>query len=379
MPKITVVIPNYNHGRYIGETIDHIVRQTFQDWELVVVDDGSTDDSRDVLRRYERQLKVIRTEHKGPAAARNCAIEATDSEYIAFMDADDLCEARRFELQSGMLEDRNVDLVTSALSFIDESGWPIPGLWTCPPNARNDYWASLLERNWIGTPSVILRRSVLEKTGLFDPEFTHAEDYDLWLRVGRSHAIGHIEAPLIQCRRHETNTSIDIDSHQRFERKALQKIDRDSARTAFGRLYPGRQECDAAWIWFLLRKGDPAFVEEAHSALARNPHSFPVRFALGVFHYDSGHYEKARATFLGLKEDDAASTHNIGVISALCGDLDEARMRLTAALRLRPEYHDARYNLEALSQGRRLRLTRRPLRANLVPMQGTARKVPAPI
>jgi glycosyltransferase involved in cell wall biosynthesis len=374
VPKITVVIPNYNHGRYIGETIDHIVRQTFEDWELVVVDDGSTDDSLDVLSRYQPRVQVIRAGHHGPAAARNRAIEATDSEYIAFMDADDLCEAGKFELQMRRLEGEQLDLVASALSFIDAMGWPIPGLWASPPNARNGYWASLLERNWIGTPSVMLRRSVLETTGLFDTQFSHAEDYDLWLRIGRAHSIGYIEAPLVQCRRHAGNTSIDIDSHQRFERIALQKVDPDSARQAFGRLYPGQQERDAAWVWFLLRSGNPAFGQEAHAALARNPHSTSVRFALGVFHYDSGDYEKSRTTFMGIREQDAASTNNAGVISVLCGDLEDARMRFIAALRLREGYYDARHNLDALKSGGKLTLTRRPLRANLVPMRERARK-----
>ena len=374
MPKVTVVIPNFNHGRYIGEAIDHVVRQTFRDWELIVADDGSTDDSMDVLSRYQPRVKIIRSAHKGPAAARNRAIEATDSEYIAFMDADDLCEAGKFELQIRRLEGERLDLVASSLSFIDECGWPIPGLWTCPPNARNDYRASLLERNWIGTPSVMLRRSVLETTGLFDVQFSHAEDYDLWLRIGHAHSIGYIEAPLVQCRRHAGNTSIDIGSHQRFERIALQKVDPDSAWQAFGRLYTEPRERDAAWVWFLLRSGNPAFSREVHAALGRNPHSSSLRFALGVFHYDSGEYEKSRDAFAGIKEQDAASTHNIGVVSALCGNLEDARTRLSDALRLRSGYYDARYNLEALKSGGELRLTRRPLRASLVPMRASARK-----
>ena len=73
MPRISVVIPNYNHARYIAETIDHVVRQTFRDWELIVVDDGSTDASLDVLSRYQPRVTFLRSEHKGPAAARNLA------------------------------------------------------------------------------------------------------------------------------------------------------------------------------------------------------------------------------------------------------------------------------------------------------------------
>lgn len=368
MPRISVVIPNYNHAAYIRETLDHGLRQTFQDWELVVVDDGSTDASLEVLSEYQSCVTVLRSAHKGPAAARNIGIAATDSEYIAFMDADDLCQPQRLEVQIGKLENERLDLVASALSFIDAQGRAIPGLWKCPAHASRDYWASLVERNWIGTPSVMLRRSILSSTGVFDEEFTHAEDYDLWLRVGPSHAIGFIEAPLIQCRRHTANTSMDTESHKSFERRALRKVDPAEAYEAFARLYPEEQERDEAWIGFLLRSSSPRFLTEAHRAFGRNPKSSSVRFALGVFHYDSGDYEKARATFLGIPKQDAASINNAGVTSALCGDFVFAKLKLQDALRVRPEYYDARHNLEALNSGEQLRLTRRPLRTNLVPM-----------
>ena len=369
MPRISIVIPNYNHAAYIVEALDHVANQTFQDFEVIVVDDGSTDASVEVVSQHRLPLTVLRSEHKGPAAARNKGIAASDSEYIAFMDADDLCQSRRLELQVQKLENEKLDMVASALSFIDAQGCPIPGLWACPPHARRNYWASLVERNWIGTPSVMLRRSILPSTGVFDEKFTHAEDYDLWLRVGRSHSIGFIETPLIQCRRHESNTSRNTESHKYFERKALQKIDPAEAYEAFARLYPAEHERDESWIGFLLRSANPRFLDEAHRALARNPRSSVVRFALGVFHFDSGNYERSRATFLGIPEQDAASIHNAGVTSALCGDFAFARLKLTDALRVRPEYYDARCNLEALRSGEPLRLTRRPLRTDLIPIR----------
>src|SRR5207249_6478764 len=174
---------------------------------------------------------------------------------------------------------------------------------------------------------------------------------------------------LIQCRRHPANTSMDTESHRYFERRALQKVDPAEAHDAFGRLYAAEQERDEAWIGFLLRSANSRFLDEAHRALARNSRSSLVRFALGVFHYDSGNYEKARATFLGIPDQDAASIHNAGVTSALCGDFAFARLKLCDALTLRPGYYDAQHNLEALTGGNQLRLTRRPLRTNLIPIR----------
>lgn len=375
MPRVTVVLPVYNHQNYVEAALRSVFAQDYPDFQIVAVDDGSTDSSLDVLDRHASRVNIIRSVHRGPAAARNRALAATDSEFVAFMDADDLCAPGRLRLGVEKLESENLDLISSALSFIDSSGQSVPGAWTCPPNARNDYWGALLERNWIGTPSVMLRRRVLDSLGLFDETFTHAEDYDLWLRIGRSHAIGYLETPLIQCRRHSANTSINIASHQHFERMALQKVEPSEAWKAFDRLHPAAADRDEAWIWFLLRSGSAAFVEELRLALARNPLSRTLRFALGVFQYDSGLYEESRQTFQGMKDLDAACLHNAGVLSAQCGDFHAAASYLRDALRLLPGYHDAQYNLAALDEQRDLRLTRRPFRENPVPMVVTGANV----
>jgi GT2 family glycosyltransferase len=368
MRRITIVVPVYNHERYVEQTLQSLFAQTYTDFEIVAVDDGSTDASLEILKRHRGRLTIIESPHAGPAAARNRAIESTDSEFIAFMDADDLCVPERLQRSLNAIENQKLDLVASALSFIDVNGAALPGLWTCPVHAERSYWGALLERNWIGTPSVMMRREMLRKVGLFDERFTHAEDYDLWLRIGREAAIGYIESPLIQCRRHGANTSTNIDSHQYFERMALQKVDRVEAWTEFNRLYPQGPEAAEAWIWFLLRSGDAAFAEESAFALTNHPESRAVRFAVGVFQWDAGRYDEALETFQSLKDHDPASLHNYALAVARCGNLHAATSHLEAVLELRPDYHDAQHNLAALWAGGESRLTRRPFRRHLVPM-----------
>jgi len=370
MPSVTIVMPVYNHAGYVEQALASLYKQTYRDFEIVAVDDGSTDRTMSILNRERERIRVIESDHSGPAAARNRALKATDSEFVAFMDADDLCSPDRLRLQIERL--KTLDMVASALTFIDAGGEPLPGYWKCPPEASNDYWGSLLERNWVGTPSVTIRRNVLNTSGLFDEGFTHAEDYDLWLRIGRRHSIGFLDSPLVQCRRHSSNTSIDIGSHQSFERMALQKIDSQEAWQAFRRIYPtfkDEQRNAEAWIWFLLRRGDFSFPEEAVRARAKHPQSTSIQFAVGVFQYDSGAYEDAKSSFDLLKELDVSARHNMGVIYASLGNRTAATAHLRAALELHPGYYDAQYNLKALGHGQDVRLTRRPLRQVPVPMR----------
>jgi len=371
MPRVTVVLPVYNHDAFVQQTLSSLYAQDYCDFQIVAVADGSTDGSLEIRKRQGSRVQVIESRHQGPAGARNRGLSETDSDFVAFMDADDLCAPERLRVELETLEKENLDLVASAMNFIDAEGHPLPGTWTCPVGAAGNYWAALLERNWIGTPSVIVRRSVFDTIGVFDEGFTHAEDYDLWLRIGRTHAIGYIDTPLISCRRHAMNTSINIESHQRFESLALQKVDRGEAWAAFGRLYKKGRHRSEAWIWFLLRRGDPAFAREAARAVAQHPNSRSIRFAVGVFQYDCGLYEKSLVTFDSLKQGDAAAMHNMGVVYARCGMKEAAAVQLEAALQLRPGYFDAEHNLAALRNGQDLRLTRRPFREHSVPMPGT--------
>jgi glycosyltransferase involved in cell wall biosynthesis len=367
MPRVTVVLPCYNHVQFVDETVRSLLAQSYRDFEIIAVDDGSTDGSLEALQRLEPNLHVMRQEHAGPAAARNRAIEFSDSEFIAFMDADDLCSPERLAVQIASLDKDRLDLVASELTFIDSNGNTLEGRWVCPPHACNDYWGSLLERNWAGTPSVTVRRSAIVSIGGFDEEFTHAEDYDLWLRTARLFRVGYVFSQLIRVRRHGHNLSRNIGAHQQFERRALRKVNPIEASAAFGRLYPDPQRQTEAWVWFLLRSGNEMFEQECHRAISQYPDSTSVEFAMGVFLYDLGAYDSSYDLFRKIKDEDVAGLNNFAVVSALRGDEEAAYSALRTAVAQRPGYHDAFLNLAALSSDSPLGITRRPLRSHLVP------------
>jgi glycosyltransferase involved in cell wall biosynthesis len=370
MARVTVVLPVYNHERYLPEALDSIYSQDYSDYQIVAIDDGSSDSSLRILSENRGRITLIEAAHHGAAAARNTAIRAADSEFVAFIDADDVWTPARLRESVERFHNGKVDLLASALSFIDANGKELAGSWACPPEGANDYWGALLERNWIGTPSVSVRRKTLDEVGCFDKTFTHAEDYDLWLRVGLGHTIDYIPTPLVRCRRHSSNTSLNIVAHQKFERIALQKVDPAQAHAAFYRLYAASDRRAEAWIWFLLRSANPAFPAEIRCALESHPQSHSLRFALGIYQADNGEYEAAMRTFRELKDRDAASLHNLAVLMALCGNPRAAVSYLHLALLCRPEYHDAQYNVAAIREGRQLRLTRRPFRQQVIAMIG---------
>src|SRR5262249_10109895 len=136
------------------------------------------------------------------------------------------------------------------------------------------------------------------------------------------------------------------------------------------RLHASSDRCSEAWLWFLLRSGNRTFSDEIQFALEKHPASHELRFALGIFQADNGEYENAITTFRELEDRDAASLHHLGVVLGLCGNTKGALSCVDLALRSRPHYHDAQYNVAAIRDGRPLRLTRRPFRPQVIAMIG---------
>jgi len=206
-PKVSVIIPTYNSAQYICETLDSVLAQTYKDYEIIVVDDGSTDNTREVLKPYMSKIKYIYKENGGPASARNVGIKNARGEYIAFLDSDDIWLPEKLEKQIEYLQSNpDIALVYSDCIRFNENG-------VCQRKSnvyhlREGYiFFKLLEGNFITTSTVIVRRECLDKVGYFDEELDdlkHSEDYDLWLRISRSFKIGYIREPLVKYRVRES-------------------------------------------------------------------------------------------------------------------------------------------------------------------------------
>lgn len=204
--KVSAIILTYNRAHLITEAMDSILSQTFKDFELIVVDNYSSDNTEAVVKSYnDKRIRYFKHQNNGLIGVnRNYGIKKSCGEYIAFLDDDDLWLPEKLGKQVELLDsNKELGLVYSDTYLIDSSGnlrghtyfhriKPFRG------NAFNE----LLRDNFIPMLTVVIRRGVLDKVGGFNPRYVIAQDYDLWLRIAESYPIDFIEQPLAKYRVH---------------------------------------------------------------------------------------------------------------------------------------------------------------------------------
>lgn len=215
-PRVSVVIPAYNAAATLPATLNSVFRQTFTDYEVVVVDDGSTDSTRTVLAGYGDRLRVLHKMNEGkPAAARNLGVRESRGEYVAFLDADDCWRPNKLELQVPLLEQNPaVGLVYSAASVVDGEGREVR-VSRCAPEGRGRINRLLCVRNVMVGSSVIARRRAIAEAGGFDESLTSIENWDLWIRIARRWEVDFVDRPLTVYRVHAGNRSADVELRRR--------------------------------------------------------------------------------------------------------------------------------------------------------------------
>lgn len=196
MALISVIIPTYNRAPLVKEAVDSVMAQTFKEWELVVVDDGSTDGTGALLEPYGLRLRYIWSGHRGVSAARNLGIRVTSGEWVAFLDSDDLWLPKKLERQMEILR-RDPE---TALCYTDEI-WIRNGRRVNPGKRHKKHSGWVFERCLplclISPSSAVIRREVLREVGGFDEGLPACEDYDLWLRITLRHPVIFLEEKLI--------------------------------------------------------------------------------------------------------------------------------------------------------------------------------------
>jgi glycosyltransferase involved in cell wall biosynthesis len=229
MTKVSVIIPAYNAMNYLPQTVESVLKQTFTDFELIIVNDGSSDGIEQWVDTItDNRIRLISQKNQGTATARNTGIAHAKGAYIAFLDSDDLWEVSNLEKQVYCLNNNpDVGLVYVWVKSIDAEGNDLAQIYG--NDAEGDVWEKLLQENIIRTGSAAMVRSdCFEKSGVFDQNLKFAEDWEMWIRIARNYSFAVIKEPLVDYRFHANNKSKNhikgIDNFRLIIEKSFQSV-----------------------------------------------------------------------------------------------------------------------------------------------------------
>lgn len=223
-PRISVIIPCYNTARFVAEAMESVFSQTYRDYEVVVVNDGSPDtiELEQVLAPWRDKFTYVHTENCGLAGARNNGIRASRGELIALLDSDDIWEPTFLQVLVGMFEENpGVDVVYSDAVLFGNTDSPGRTLMEMfPPQEEITFESILSSRAWVFVISCIVRREVLVRVGGFDQDLRYAEDLDLWLRIAHGgFKFLPCSQPLVRYRRRAGSLTAECSPDQEIRRR----------------------------------------------------------------------------------------------------------------------------------------------------------------
>ena len=225
MPKVSVIIPTYNCARYLPGAIESVLRQTYRDFEVIVVNDGSPDDTDSAVAPYLDRITYIKQANLGAPAARNRGLAASTGELIAFLDDDDEWVPEKLRLQVPEFDDAEVGLVYSDLRVVHDDGRVEESFLATRPLAASGYiFENFLASGFILTSCVAVSRRCLEDVGDFDESMRSLQDFDLWFRILRRWKAALVRRPLALRRLRAGNMTSDRNLPSRFYVRLYEKV-----------------------------------------------------------------------------------------------------------------------------------------------------------
>ncbi|MGM0418659.1 MAG: glycosyltransferase family 2 protein [Thermodesulfobacteriota bacterium] len=224
--KVSVIIPVYNRAGWIGDCIDSVLSQTYENFELIIVDDGSSDATQDIVKKYKgnsENIKVLFQHNKGVSSARNLGIKAAGGEFIAFLDSDDMWKPEKLESQISYF-----DLHKSAFVCQTDEMWVRNGKRVNPGKRHKkpsgDIFIPSLSLCLVSPSAVMMKTAFFEKAGLFDEDMIACEDYDLWLRASLLFDFHIIEESLVVKRGGHADQLSSLPNLDKFRIYSIKKI-----------------------------------------------------------------------------------------------------------------------------------------------------------
>lgn len=201
-PTVSVVVTCYNYGNYLEGCLDSILKQSFKDFEIVIVNDGSTDNTDEIIEKFIKIniVKYIKQANSGQARAKNIGIQNSSGKFIAFLDADDAWEEDKLEKQMPLFSKENVGVVYSLVRYVNEKGQALDNVRTIgkylKPRSGNVTRHLFLD-NFVPFSSSIVRKACFEKCGVFNESLKMGIDWDLWLRLSTLYEFDFVHEPLL--------------------------------------------------------------------------------------------------------------------------------------------------------------------------------------
>jgi len=224
-PLVSIIIPAYNKSQLTVKTVESVLNQTYQPIEIIVVDDGSTDDTREQLSRYADKIQYVYKENGGACSARNLGFKLSQGDYVGFLDCDDVYHPEKVQFSVNYLEEHSdCGWVHTAVDFIDEDGAIVGGCDNPESRRQGRIAPRLILRNFICNSTPLIRRSCLERTGVFDETIFTPADWDLWLRLSEECHVGYIPRRLTQYRVSQNYVFKNLELAQREEIQVMEKF-----------------------------------------------------------------------------------------------------------------------------------------------------------
>jgi glycosyltransferase involved in cell wall biosynthesis len=221
---VSVIIPTYNRATVLSRAIESVISQSFRNFEIIIIDDGSDDNTSEVIESFDQTVRHFRIPHSGVSRARNAGIEKAKGEWISFLDSDDYWLPQKLQKQMAYLAThpeykichtdeiwiKNGKRINQGKKHIKYAGW---------------FFSPSLSLCLISPSTVIIHRDVFDKVGRFDEDFKVVEDYELWLRITARYPVGYVEEKLIvKTGGHGDQLSISIDGIEKYRISALEKF-----------------------------------------------------------------------------------------------------------------------------------------------------------
>lgn len=284
-PLVSVLMPAYNAARYVAQAVESILDQTYTNFEFLIVDDGSTDDTPRILRRYadrDPRIQLISRPNTGLVLALNEMLAKARGEFIARMDADDIALPERFERQLGYLSEHpECVMIGSRVFVIDPDGSPLTVMGDALTHEEIDQSLMNARGQMVYHPSVMIRKQALLEVGPYRHEFDTAEDLDLFLRLAEIGRIENLAQPLLKYREHagkvgHVRAVKQTDTIRRVLEAAYRRRGRVFAEEIVAPLLrpPGLTERRRIWGWWALMAGNISTARKhATACLIRDPFS----------------------------------------------------------------------------------------------------------